>query len=346
MKKSLSLFIASSLLFSLFSCDQMVTHDVSPGKDGDVFVKLEFNNPDGSVDYSKVSVIPGDESGARTNRNIEITDHIVIPSADYPLLEYDAVTLRGGSITIVGDVTFRNPNSNNKGNRFDITVTKGNRLTIKSSLDNNGDLNVFNHGTIEAGNCEWQGAGVFENTGNLYITNTFQLSHADGIFRNKGFMVVGQTSSLHRGKFEFFDCGQLITRGMDINGSNLIGGKGSIEVAGNNFNLNHNLTESPLIEVVFGGHINQPSKLGSAKLVKDFKCVKDPLPVRYTNLKIERTPSAEKNTAQVSFDVTENSGLLSMRLLTSTDGKNWVSKFEEAESAFVAGKKYSRKFSL
>lgn len=308
-----------------------------------VYVKPVFNYSDGSFDEARITVLEFGIDGRplRTTTNLQISGPITLSEGNYGVAEF----FNGADVLITGNVTFGNLNPNNN-QPVRIRIQVGASLTISSSLNQNGKFVFYNYGTLITGNHEMQsGKNDFYNYGTHQVNGDLQISSGDSQYNNCGYLSVSNYTNFHAGKYHSCDCGQLVTNGLNVNGSNKVTGKGFIKVTGN-LNLNGFLTENPDIEFCYNGHINQENKLGAAKRACEPTCKPDALPLRYTNLKIETIQSEGKAAGRISFDVTENSDLVNMKLMISTDGKNWKEKFTETPEAFKVQEKYSRLFAL
>jgi hypothetical protein len=302
------------------------THPLPEGT-SKLYARLNFKYLDGTSEQSRIFDLTYDSTSnkfLRTAANLQVRGDIVIPSAEYPDLEYGVVEFFAGSITIKGDVRFGNINPNNGDKWVYLRVEKGQRLTVNSSINMNGKFSVHNNGTIESSNVEMQnGENQAFSYGNWYIYGDLQITSEKSTFTNCGLLAVSNYTNFHQGYYVACECGSLITKGLNVNAANRVSGKGSIEVT-DNLNLNHNLTQSSDIEFVYCNgdqpkHINQESKLGSAKRMCKASCVKNPMPVKTERLNI----TGEGDKVKVSFKVLENTNVDVMELQYS---KNPVSR--------------------
>lgn len=335
------LAIAVFMSAVVLSCHEK-TETIQP-KDGVSYVKLLFNYSDGTSDQSRIMKLVHKPDGGRTSGNITINSTITLTEGNYGVAEIQ----NGADLTIDGEVTFGNLNPNNT-HAVKVTITKNGKLTIGSSLNQNGKFVFYNYGTLVTGNHEMQsGNNDFYNYGKHKVNGDLQITSGDSKYSNCGVLEVSNYTNIHSGQYHACDCGSLTTNGLNINGSKKVTGKGFIKVTGN-LNLNGFMTESPDIEFCYNGHINQPDKLGSAKRTCEPSCSPNPMPVRFDKLTVSVVESESgSQKGRISFEVTENSGLLNMQILLSSDARTWRSVFtEDNPSAFVVGKKYSQVFNL
>jgi len=341
--KHISIFSIAFVLSLIATSCQEKEARIEP-KDGTSYVKLLFNYSDGTSDQSRIMKLVYKPDGNRSNANITVSTPIILTDGDnYGVVEIE----NGAEITIDGDVTFGNINPNNT-HQVKITITKKGKLTLNSSLNQNGKFVFYNYGALVTQNHEMQsGQNDFYNYGKHTVNGDLQLSSGSSTYTNCGVINVSNYTNFHSGNYVACECGQLITSGLNINGSDVVSGKGFIKVTGN-LNLNGHLTKSSNIELCYLGVINQKDKLGAAKITCEPSCTPNPMPVKFEKLIVDAIES-EGNTrkGRVSFDVTENSGLVNMQILTSKDTKEWRSVFTESNpSVFVVGQKYSQVFDL
>lgn len=336
-------WLLAFLLLSFTACNNS-SPDPSPESETQkTLVKTVFNYTDGSSDQSRIILLEYAPDGTplRTTTNLQITGPITLSEGNYGVVEI----FNDAEIEIAGEITFGNINPNNN-KPVRITIRRGATLNLSSSLNQNGKFVFYNYGTLNTGNHEMQnGKNDFFNYGTHNVTGDLQISSGDSQYNNCGFLNVSNYTNFHAGRYHACECGQLITNGLNVNGSNKVTGKGFIKVTGN-LNLNGFLTESKDIEFCYTGHINQPEKIGAAKRTCEPTCKPNPLPVKYTNLKAEAFKSSEGVKGRISFVVTENSNLLNMKIMISTDGRNWKEQLSETEAAFKVGQEYIGVFSL
>ena len=251
----------------------------------------------------------------------------------------------GAKIRVTGDVSIANANWNNKHD-VSFVVSPGAKLSI-GPLNFNGKVTFTNWGEVLSASLEMQnGQNDFYNYGKHNVMGDAQLTSGQSEYHNCGELNVTNFTNLHSGRLTLCNCGKLQTYGLNVNGTDKIDGKGHIYVT-NTLNLNGHLTKSPDITFWFAGPINDKTKLGAAKLTDTPTCKPDPMPVRYENLKISTFYDEKGNLkGEISFKVTENSGLLKMKLMFSKDGKTWIVNFSEQPAALVVGKVYTKEFFL
>lgn len=249
------------------------------------------------------------------SQTLPVNSPVTLTSGSYSSVE----VFDGAAITIDGEVTFQNMNPNNT-HPVSITITKKGKLTLASSLNQNGKFVITNNGTLNSGSHEMQsGQNVFQNNGTHNITGDLQLLSGSSTYTNCGIVNVSNFTSVHSGDYVACNCGILNSGGLNVTGSKKISGKGFIKVTGNT-NLNGLLTESA--QITFCGNL-QPQdekKLGEAQRSCVSLC--DPLPVSYEYVRGARL---SPDRVQVSFKVTDHNNAVRYRILKSTDGKNFFS---------------------
>lgn len=344
MKKLLSIAICFSLLFSSISCkDEDV--EANGGKEVN-FVKLSFIDTDGSFEDSKIFKVIDVLVARLFSENLTVTEDITLQSGDY-----DVVQFKKGTIVITGEVSFRNLNPMNTGDDvIKILILKEGRLNLPSSLNQNGNFEIINYGDLYTRNHEMQSATIknnrkntFSNFGNHYIDGDLQISSDNSFYTNGGFISVSHNTNFHQRGYIAYECGQLITYGLNVNIDNAVSGKGFIKVM-ENLNLNHKLTESSQIEFSYCDAANnprqlknqEPQNLGAAVRVCQATCTPGSMPIKYRDLKIVRLG----NKLKITFDILESSDIQGMRVLYSPNAIKWKEIYIEKPEKLIANTRY------
>ena len=228
--------------------------------------------------------------------------------------------ITGGKINLLNV----NVNHGAKG----LHINAGTKVNINSSLNVNGGF-IF---TNNSPDTKINGNMDVQNGDNLVYINTSMTVHVlQLVDKTSKIYIKGcgtvleakQTTSLDGSEESFIlqSGASFIANGLDINKPNIITGYGFIRVNGN-FNLNHNFTNSKTITLCHKGHLNQPSKVGSAKLSCDYSC--NPMPVKLEYFKTERI---DKDNIKVKFRFSDLDQMNKLRVLVSkkiTDKKAYL----------------------
>lgn len=329
-------------IVSLFSCDQ-IDNKLPPIPEGTEYAKLVFIDNDDSYTTSGIYLL-NQYSAKRTSGDVlTVTEDIILSSGDF-----DAVNVKNDDvkITITGIVNFKNYNGNTK--KVLIDIKPGAELYVQSSQNFNGSLSMNIDGYFESGNVELQGnsgSGNFvTGKGRWKVNGNFQLSSPLSNIDFCGAIVVTGHTSLHKGSWNFCNCATLTTNGLDVNGENLIKGKGFIKVL-DNLNLNQNLTESSSIQFSYckdgqPREIKKIEKLGAAVRICEPAC--QPLPIKFTNAKVYK----EGTTLTVSFNITESSNVKELQVFYSTDAREWTMIDRVSGDKLLPDTKFKQTFSI
>lgn len=347
MKKLLFLCAFSTLMFSCR--DQVIEKEGTQEKS---FVKLSFVDEDESFEDSRIIRVIDQLVARLFSENLTVEEDITLQEGDYGVVQF-----KKGTIVITGAVKFGNLNPmNNQGDKIKILILKGGDLDINSSLNQNGDFEIYNYGTLRTRNHEMQSAtkqngkkNTFHNYGNHYIAGDLQISSDNSFYTNCGFTNVSDNTNFHQRGYDACECGQLITNGLNVNIDNAVTGKGFIKVTGN-LNLNHKLTESSQIEFSYcdaSGNPRElknqePQNLGSAKRVCVATCTPGALPIKYNNLNIARMG----NKLKISFDILDSYSLKGMRVLYSHNAIKWTEIYVESPDRLKANTKYEQEIDI
>lgn len=241
----------------------------------------------------------------------------------------------GGVLRVQEDLVVDNVNINEVDGM--IVVSKGGKLTIKSSLNLNRKFKVQNFGTLIVGNVELQGSDVWiENMGTM-VANEIQLSSAGAKLSNYGTITVANFTNFHNGKYIGGNCSLLSTNGLNVNQDNLLTGFGNIKI-NNTLNLNGILSQS-VFNVCYQGVMNQKEKLGGSILSCDFTCQEQPLPIVFGNITGKRVDDE----IELSIPVVSINEVKEVSIMYSPDNKNWMRLKVVKPEELQAGKTYVTK---
>ncbi len=246
----------------------------------------------------------------------------------------------GGFLNITeGNINIQNLNINSGA----IGMTIGeNTFVTGTSLNMNGGFQFKNFSK----KTKFTGAGELQNGGNsFYSSQDVQFTDFQINDDTSKMNIVGCTTKFTvtnnlnlngslAGALRL-DGAELFVGGLNVGAPNVITGDGLVKVL-NTLNLNHNLTTSDKITFCWGGHLNQPEKVGSAVRSCNYKCTS--LPVKLSLFKVSRL---DERRILVNFKFEDLDKMSKMRVLVSKDITNKVAYLVINRTQLKEGVEYS-----
>ena len=252
--------------------------------------------------------------------NLTITGTTVLPPGNYGVLD---VKSNSELIFQDGNYVINNLNTNEKNIKVWIKSTAN--VEFKSSWNMPGNSWFINENPNTKVNAieEQNGNNILDLYANLECIN-FQINDATSILNIRNctttFTVTGNMNlnASTANSVVLIGGARIVTKGLNIGGSNIIDGEGFITIS-NNFNLNHNLTLSNKIKVCYGGHLNNPERLGSATATCTYEC--PVLPVMLA----EFIARKQESSSLLSWTTTSEENSDRFEINRSRNGKEWTS---------------------
>lgn len=221
--------------------------------------------------------------------------------------DYGVIEISGGKrVKFEGIVKVQNINVNGPGT---ITVTKGSVLHLSGSLHQNGSFNIYNYGTIKAGNFEAQNGGNYFYNEGAFTANIGQITDCSSLIDNLGDMQFVSFQA-NCGTIRIKDCARFTAGHLDINGK-VFSGTGFL-AAWNSINVN-NIVSPPGLYFYAPRAIDGKYTNGLYIVTKDWSC--EPLEVLYPSI------TFEGNT--VSFEAINIKNIDHVLIEVSKDGQTW-----------------------